>query len=112
MVRGISAPVGHACTHSPQATQVELPIGSSKSKTILASWPRDAMPMTSLTCTSRQARTHRLQWMQASRLTAIAECDTSGFGRLPRGKRDVLTFIALVHLMNSDSVSCASFIFG
>ena len=28
--------------------------------------------MTSLTCTSRQARTHRLQWMHASRLTRIA----------------------------------------
>src|SRR3546814_4083462 len=27
---GISAPVGQACTHSPQATQVEPPIGSSK----------------------------------------------------------------------------------
>ena len=30
------------------------------------------MPMTSLTWTSRQARTQRVQWMQASRLTAIA----------------------------------------
>ncbi len=30
---GISAPVGQACTHSPQATQVLSPIGSSKSKT-------------------------------------------------------------------------------
>jgi hypothetical protein len=30
--------------------------------------------MTSLCCTSRQARTHRPQLMQASRLTAIEEC--------------------------------------
>jgi hypothetical protein len=34
---GISAPVGQACTHSPQATQVDSPIGSSKSNTILDS---------------------------------------------------------------------------
>src|SRR6267142_1593994 len=30
------------------------------------------MPMTSLTCTSRHARTQRPHWMQASRLTRIA----------------------------------------
>ena len=47
-------------------------VASSKSNTILAPWPRWAMPITSLTCTSRQARTQRLQWMQASRLTRIA----------------------------------------
>ena len=35
-VDGISAPVGQACTHSPQATQVEAPIGSSKSNTIFS----------------------------------------------------------------------------
>jgi len=35
-VAGISAPVGQACTHSPQATQVEFPIGSSKSNTIFS----------------------------------------------------------------------------
>jgi len=33
---GISAPVGQACTHSPQATQELSPIGSSKSKTIFS----------------------------------------------------------------------------
>ncbi len=38
------------------------------------------MPITSLTCTSRQARTHRLQWMQASRLTAIATWLASSSG--------------------------------
>ena len=37
---GISAPVGQAWTHSPQATQVELPIGSSWSNTGTALWPR------------------------------------------------------------------------
>ena len=47
-------------------------MGSSKSKTICESAPRPAMPMTSLTCTSRQARTQSVQWMQASRLTAMA----------------------------------------
>ena len=31
---GASAPVGHACTHSPQATHVDTPIGSSRSNTI------------------------------------------------------------------------------
>ena len=36
------------------------------------------MPITSLTWTSRQARTQRLQWMQASRLTAIAGWLRSG----------------------------------
>ena len=75
---GISAPVGQACTHSPQATQVESPIGSSMSKTIFACSPRKARPMTSLTCSSRQARTQRVHWMQASRFTAIAGCDRSG----------------------------------
>ncbi len=39
---GISAPVGHACTHSPHATQVESPIGSSRSNTIFACSPRNA----------------------------------------------------------------------
>ena len=86
IVLGISAPVGQACTHSPQATQVEAPIGSSKSKTIFSCGPRHAMPITSLTCTSRQARTHRLQWMQASRLTAIAGWDRSGAGAGVPGK--------------------------
>ena len=30
----VSAPVGHAATHSPQDTQVEAPIGSLKSNAI------------------------------------------------------------------------------
>ena len=86
---GISAPVGQAWTHSPQATQVDWPIGSAKSNTMLDSWPRAAMPITSLTWTSRQARTQRLQWMQASRLTAMAGWLESGAGGSARaGKRD------------------------
>ena len=43
--------------------------------------------MTSLTCTSRQARTQRLHWMQASRLTAIAGCELSGAHCSRIGKR-------------------------
>ena len=43
--------------------------------------------MTSLTCTSRQARTQRLQWMQASRLTRIAGWLGSGAGAGRAGKR-------------------------
>jgi hypothetical protein len=31
-----------------------------------------------LTCSSRQARTQRVHWMQASRLTAIAGCEIVG----------------------------------
>ena len=46
------------------------------------------MPITSFTCTSRQARTQRLQWMQASRLTRIATWLASGAGTRSRaGKR-------------------------
>ena len=57
------------------------------SKTISASAPRPAMPITSLTWTSRQARTQRLQWMQASRLTAIAGwLASAAAGLSPRGK--------------------------
>ena len=80
----MSAPVGHACTHSPQATQVLSPIGSSKSKTMLDPCPRQAMPMTSFTWTSRQARTQRLHWMQASRATRIAGWEASGAGAVSR----------------------------
>ena len=48
--------------------------------------PRYAMPITSLTCTSRQARTHRSHWMQASRLTRIAGWLASACQRSRRGK--------------------------
>src|SRR5205807_10446512 len=107
-LEGINAPVGHACTHSPQATQVEAPIGSSKSKTIFSLWPRPAMPITSLTCTSRQARTHRLHWMQASRLTAIATWLRSADGILSRdGRRLVAMPMRSAQDQNFEAGSCA-----
>ena len=59
-ILGIKAPVGHACTHSPQATQLLSPMGSPRSNTMALCSPRKAYPMTSLTCSSRQARTQRL----------------------------------------------------
>ena len=61
-------------------------MGSSMSNTILACWPREARPITSFICSSRQARTQRVHWMQASRLTAIAACDRSGATCGPRRK--------------------------
>ena len=45
------------------------------------------MPMTSLTWTSRQARTQRLHWMQASRLTLMAGWLKSPVQRSAAGKR-------------------------
>src|SRR3990172_1338726 len=86
---GMSAPVGHAWTHSPQATHVDSPIGSSKSNTTLDPMLRNAIPMTSLTCTSRHARTHRLQWMQAPRLTAMAGWERSGGMMSRAAKREL-----------------------
>ena len=44
------------------------------------------MPITSFTCTSRQARTQRLQWMQASRFTRIATWLSSSSGTCSRGR--------------------------
>src|SRR5579862_5234562 len=45
------------------------------------------MPMTSFTWISRQARTHRLHWMQALRLTRMAGWLASGCQRSADGKR-------------------------
>ncbi len=45
------------------------------------------MPITSLTCTSRQARTHRLHWIQASRFTRMAGWLKSPSQRSAAGKR-------------------------
>ena len=53
----------------------------------LFAWPRPAMPITSLTCTSRQARTQSVHWMQASSCTAIAGWLRSGAGAARCGKR-------------------------
>src|SRR3546814_3139587 len=52
-------------------------MGSWMSKTGMVRSPRAAMPMTSLTWTSRQARTQAPQAMQASRLTAMAGLEMS-----------------------------------
>ena len=65
------------------------------------------MPMTSLTWTSRQARTHRLHWMQASRLTAIAGWLVSGTGRLRLEKRLASIPTRSLQRQNFDSGSCA-----
>src|SRR5262245_47311826 len=66
------------------------------------------MPITSLTCTSRQARTQRLHWMQASRLTAIAGWLRSGAGAARRGNRLVVTPCRAAGSQNSDWGSCAT----
>ena len=67
-----------------------------------------AMPITSLTWTSRQARTQRLHWMQASSWTAIAGWLRSGAGAARRGKRLSLTPSASAHCQNREFGSCAA----
>jgi len=62
-------------------------MGSSRSKLTVTPMPRRDRPMTSLCCTSRQARSHNPHWMQASRCTAIAGCDRSGAGRAASGAK-------------------------
>ena len=84
------------------------PIGSSKSKTIFEPMPRQAMPMTSLTCTSRQARTQRLQWMQASRLTRIAGWLGSGATAGRHGSRLSVTSMRSAHCHSLESCWCAT----
>ena len=67
------------------------------------------MPITSLTCTSRQARTHRLHWMQASRLTAIATWLRSGAGRArARAGGSIAISIRSAQFQNFEAGSCAS----
>jgi hypothetical protein len=61
------------------------------SNTIFACSPRKARPMTSLTCSSRQARRQRVHWMHASRLTAIAGWDRSCAGCARAAKRGLPT---------------------
>src|SRR3989304_2699241 len=70
------------------------------------------MPMTSLTWTSRQALTHRLQWMQASRLTAMAGCERSALGLSSLGKRDSDTSMAFAQAGKADWVAWASLTLG
>ncbi len=62
--------------------------------------------MTSLTCTSRQARTHRPHWMQASRLTLIAGWLLSPCQRSAAGKRLSVTSTFSAQCQNFESGSC------
>ena len=62
-------------------------MASSMSNTIFSCSPRQARPITSLTCSSRQARRQRVHWMQASRFTAMAGCETSAGTCLRGAKR-------------------------
>ena len=78
-------------------------MGSSKSKTIFAWSPRKASPITSLTCSSRQARTQRVHWMHASRLTAMPGWDTSAAGWVRPGNRGRPTSSFSAHWSSSES---------
>src|SRR5215471_4229298 len=73
----VSAPVGHAATHSPQVTQDEEPMGSFRSNAIRVAVPLPLRPMTSLPWMSSQARTHRSQRMHASWSTAMTGLEVS-----------------------------------
>ena len=84
------------------------PIGSSKSKTIFSFVPRPAIPITSLTWTSRQARTQRLHSMQASSCTAIAGWLRSGAGTARDGNRLSLTSSLSAHCQSRELGSCAA----
>ena len=65
------------------------------------------MPITSLTWTSRQARTHRLHWMQASRLTRMAGWLASGAPALGRqGSGWLLTCTKSAWLQKCEVGSC------
>src|SRR6185503_18531303 len=64
------------------------------------------MPMTSLTWTSRQARTQRPHWMQASRLTLIAGWLLSPCQRSAAGKRLSVTSTFSAQCQNFESGSC------
>ena len=59
--------------------------------------------MTSLTCSSRHARTQRVHWMHASRLTAIAGCERSAAGCARGAKRGVPMPSARRHCSSSES---------
>src|SRR6202035_1052042 len=64
------------------------------------------MPITSLTWTSRQARTHNPHWMQASRLTRIAGWLASPCQRSADGKRLSVTSTCSAQCQNFESGSC------
>jgi hypothetical protein len=81
----VIAPVGQAATHSPHVTHDDSPIGSSRSKAMRVEAPLPVRPMTSLPCTSSQARTQRSQRMQAEWSTRIAGFEASCGRRLSVG---------------------------
>jgi hypothetical protein len=64
------------------------------------------MPITSLTWTSRQARTHSPHWMQESRLTRIAGWLASPPQRSAAGKRLSVTSTFSAQCQNFESGSC------
>ena len=64
--------------------------------------------MTSFTCTSRQARTHRVQWMQASSATRMAGWLASGAGASRAGNRLPVTSSRSAHCHRRDRESCAA----
>ncbi len=57
--------------------------------------------MTSFTCSSRQARTQRVHWMHASRLTDIAGCEASAAGCSRGAKRERVTPSSPAHWKSS-----------
>ena len=105
LAAGSSAFVGHACTHSPQLTQVLSPIERSASNVILDSDPRKEYPITSWTCSSRQALTQRPHWMQSLRFTDIAWLVLSDGNCARVAKRFSFNSNVLVKAASSESVS-------
>src|SRR6266850_2919244 len=66
-------------------------------------WSSDVCSSDLLTCSSRQARTQRVHWMQESRLTAIPGCVKSALGWWRRAKRGLPTFRLRAQRSSSDS---------
>ena len=85
------------------------PSGRARSKTDRRHARAPAMPITSLTCTSRQARTHRPHWIQASRLTASQRgcLSSSGTCRSSIGKAALDTPCARPCPKGAMDLSCA-----
>ena len=73
----VSAPVGQLTMHSPQPTQLDVPIGRSVSKTMLVSVPLPPRPITKFCLTSLQARMQRSQRMHAAWSTLMIGDESS-----------------------------------
>src|SRR3990172_2862651 len=67
----VRAPVGQTAAHSPHETQLDLPIGVSRSKAIRAVYPFPVRPITSLCWISSQALTQPSHRIQAAWSTAM-----------------------------------------